>query len=234
MSLRGYGEINPKELFLLVYGLCSSMGEGISGLQAGFLLWSHLSRCATLMRDLAFHIGVKDKEEMDKYFFSGLFHDIGKVCVAPEILNKNESLNVGEREEIEKHVSEDSIVQGFEEELGINAPSVPMYIYDCARKHHQLLDGTGYPQPINILEEFSPYLRALMVIDKFEAATSYLRPWQPKKDYFKIFLELQEGARDGKLDKEIVMSFFSYLFGDKINNLTCLPLVFKGLLDQNS
>jgi HD-GYP domain-containing protein (c-di-GMP phosphodiesterase class II) len=98
-----------------------------------------------------------------------LLHDIGKVIVPSEILNKPGKLNVLERSFVEAHAQASyEILKTIEFEFPIA---------EIILQHHEKLDGSGYPRGLsgdNILKE----ARVLTVADIVEAMASY-RPYRP-------------------------------------------------------
>lgn len=75
-----------------------------------------------------------------------------------------------------------------------------------ASKHHEMLDGSGYPKKLKG-DEIEPEARILAIIDIYDALTSADRPYKmpmPKDEAFRI---LRDMAREGKLDKTFVKYF---------------------------
>jgi putative nucleotidyltransferase with HDIG domain len=101
----------------------------------------------------------------------GVIHDLGKIEVPDQILNKPDKLTDEERRVVERHP-----VTGYEvckrlgflnEELGI------------IRHHHEKWDGTGYPDRLKG-REIPMLARILAIADVYDALTSrrsYRRPW---------------------------------------------------------
>lgn len=90
-----------------------------------------------------------------------LFHDIGKCNIPEEILNKPGKLTADEYETIKQHPAESRKIL----EAVFN-PSIA----DLASKHHERLDGSGYPEHLR-KEDISFAARILMVADSFDAMT---------------------------------------------------------------
>ena len=127
---------------------------------------------------------------------AALLHDLGKVRVPLEILNKPGELAAGERRIIETHpvVGYDILVgQGFNDALCL----------DVVKHHHELLDGTGYPDRLSG-SQISDKVRITTICDIFAAMIerrSYRAPFAPEQAY----AQLQEfGA---KLDQGLVKDF---------------------------
>lgn len=102
-------------------------------------------------------------EDIDKLKAGGIFHDIGKIGTADDILLKTDKLNDKEYNEIKKHPIKGanilSVVSMFKE-------IVPLVLY-----HHERIDGKGYPYGIR--GEEIPFLaKIISVADAFDAMTS--------------------------------------------------------------
>jgi diguanylate cyclase (GGDEF)-like protein/putative nucleotidyltransferase with HDIG domain len=93
---------------------------------------------------------------------AALFHDIGKVAVRGEVLNKPSGLSDAEFDEIKVH----SVVGG-----AMLAHSGFPVEADWVRHHHERLDGRGYPDGLSG-HEIPLESRIVFVADSFEAMTS--------------------------------------------------------------
>jgi putative nucleotidyltransferase with HDIG domain len=96
-------------------------------------------------------------------FIAGLLHDIGKVKLKKNILNKKEKLNGNEFEYIKQHVA-------FGVEL-LKKYKVPEEIYKIVEQHHERDDGTGYPKGL-MESEISKEAKILRYADVYDALTS--------------------------------------------------------------
>ncbi|MEA2413335.1 MAG: hypothetical protein QOC77_3896 [Thermoleophilaceae bacterium] len=93
---------------------------------------------------------------------AALFHDIGKVAVRGEVLNKPSGLDEDEFDEIKVH----AVVGG-----AMLAHSGFPVEADWVRHHHERLDGRGYPDGLSG-DEIPLESRIIFVADSFEAMTS--------------------------------------------------------------
>jgi diguanylate cyclase (GGDEF)-like protein/putative nucleotidyltransferase with HDIG domain len=93
---------------------------------------------------------------------AALFHDIGKVAVRGEVLNKPSALSDAEFDEIKVH----TVVGG-----AMLAHSGFPVEADWVRHHHERLDGRGYPDGLSG-DEIPLESRIIFVADSFEAMTS--------------------------------------------------------------
>ena len=122
----------------------------------------HSTRVAEYARMIAKRAG-KSEREQEEIYFIGLLHDVGKIGVPDEILNKTEALTEEEAEVIRKHpVVGHQILQKMSE-----TPEIAM----GARWHHERYDGTGYPDQL-AGEAIPEYARILAVADAYDAMTS--------------------------------------------------------------
>jgi diguanylate cyclase (GGDEF)-like protein/PAS domain S-box-containing protein len=137
-----------------------------------------------------------EQEEINDLEILGLLHDIGKITVEPEILNKKGVLTKGEYQNIQKHV-----------EIGYQLlKSVDQYL-DLAEYvlcHHERYDGQGYPRKLKG-EEIPLFSRIIAVADSFEAMTSN-RVYKKTMTIEASIIELKELAGE-QYDPMIVEAF---------------------------
>jgi putative nucleotidyltransferase with HDIG domain len=102
---------------------------------------------------------------------AGLLHDIGKMAIPDEILNKPGKLSDEEFEIIRNHP-----VAGIEM---LNAGAVSPYVMEVCLQHHEKVDGSGYPHGLTG-DALSLFARMGSVCDVYDAITSnrcYHRAW---------------------------------------------------------
>ena len=109
-----------------------------------------------------------DEEAIDDLRQLGLMHDIGKIALDNQLLDKEEKLSSQERLEIERHAE-----TGYRILSSVN-DFVPMSEYVLA--HHEHWDGNGYPRRLKG-EDIPLYARIVAVADAFESLTSN-RPYR--------------------------------------------------------
>ena len=78
---------------------------------------------------------------------------------------------------------------------------------EWASEHHECLDGSGYPKGLKA-DEIPWEARLLSVVDIFDALTADDRPYKPPMPPEKAFEIIMDLAGKGKLDKDIVQSFY--------------------------
>ena len=120
---------------------------------------SHVKRTQTLGQKLGERIGLNDVEQADLALLC-LLHDIGKIGVPLEILNKPSRLTQAEFDILRTHVE-----KGYQ--IAISNPELKG-IADMILHHHEKWDGTGYPAGLS--RESIPLLsRVIAVVDAFDA-----------------------------------------------------------------
>ena len=122
----------------------------------------HSSRVAKYSKKLAIRMGLSEAEQ-DTIYFMGLLHDIGKIGIPDNIINKPQKLTDEEFAIIKKHpeIGYD-ILKNFAEIPNIEAG---------ARWHHERMDGKGYPDGLKG-EEIPRLVRIISVADAYDAMTS--------------------------------------------------------------
>lgn len=107
-----------------------------------------------------------------------LMHDIGKIMVPEQILNKKNSLTQVEFEEIKKHTT-----YGFEILRKCN--DLSLLSAHVTLQHHEKWDGTGYPRRLKG-KSIHEYGRLAAIADVYEALTSkrvYRNALEPNEAY---------------------------------------------------
>lgn len=103
-----------------------------------------------------------DADDLTTMFVAGLLHDIGKLAVPLEILEKPEALTPEETLEIQKHAEISMDLLG----------SIPGFtcVREWGGRHHERIDGMGYPHNIEGSKLTLP-VRIIAVADVFTALT---------------------------------------------------------------
>jgi HD-GYP domain-containing protein (c-di-GMP phosphodiesterase class II) len=132
---------------------------------------------------------------------SGLFHDIGKVMIDQDILNKPGKLNSQEFEEIKKHPTHGyNILQNDKKSLAT--------VCRAAYEHHEKYSGGGYPQNLNS-SQICIQASLISVIDIFDALTSD-RVYKKRIDLHKA-LGIVFNLKGSSLNPALVDKFIKFL-----------------------
>ena len=102
--------------------------------------------------------------ELENIGICGLMHDIGKMKVPTEILNKPGRLDPQEFEEMARHTT-------YARQLLMGRSDIYPGAVDVAYTHHERLDGKGYPRGLDA-SKISLFTRIVTVADAYDAMTS--------------------------------------------------------------
>jgi PAS domain S-box-containing protein/putative nucleotidyltransferase with HDIG domain len=130
--------------------------------------YGHQRRVAQLASAIAKEMNLP-KEQVEGIRMAALIHDIGKIYVPAEILNKPGRLNDMEMNLIKTHPQ-----VGYEI---LKTIEFPWPVAQIVLQHHERLDGSGYPQGLKG-DEILLEARILAVADTVEAMSSF-RPYRP-------------------------------------------------------
>jgi PAS domain S-box-containing protein/putative nucleotidyltransferase with HDIG domain len=130
----------------------------------------HQQRVADLACAIAEEMGLGE-EQVAGLRMAGLIHDIGKINIPAEILNKPGQLN-----EIEYSLFKNHPQVGHDL---LETVEFPWPVAQIVLQHHERMDGSGYPQGLTG-EEIILEARILAVADIIEAIASH-RPYRPAR-----------------------------------------------------
>lgn len=121
----------------------------------------HGQRVAILAYSISIELKLKAQEKQD-ILIASLLHDIGKICIPDEIINKPDKLTADEYEEVKKHAYYSS------EMLKLYEP-YKKYC-DIVLYHHEWEDGTGYYGLIG--KSIPVHSKIIALCDYYDALTS--------------------------------------------------------------
>lgn len=137
------------------------------------------------------------KRELSALTVAALFHDVGKIKISSEILNKPGKLTKREFEIIKRHT-----VYGYE--LIKNSEGATHRQALVALQHHEREDGSGYPFGIK-QDRIDLFSKIVAVADVFHAMTSR-RAYHDAIPFYKVIRQMQQDIF-GKLEPKIVNLF---------------------------
>ncbi|MCJ7792059.1 MAG: diguanylate cyclase [Dehalococcoidia bacterium] len=161
--------------------------------------YGHSKKVKTYAVALAEAVGLSP-DEVSKLSTAALLHDIGKIGIPDNVLNKKGKLNGENWEAIKAHPR-----------LGANIVSSIPNLVPCASSilhHHERWDGGGYPEGLKG-EEIPLGARILAIADSFEAMTSP-RPYRPAWSLEEVVKELRQGAGT-QFDPKLVEVFIGII-----------------------
>ncbi len=144
----------------------------------------HSLAVSALMIALGRQMGIEG-DALKNLGVAGLLHDVGKVAIPDNILNKPGKLTAEEFEIVKAHSR-----RGWE--ILSSAPDVDEVVLDVCLHHHERMDGAGYPDKLTG-EPLSLPARMAAVCDVYDALTSdcsYRKAFSPA-DAIRKMTELQ-------------------------------------------
>jgi diguanylate cyclase (GGDEF)-like protein/putative nucleotidyltransferase with HDIG domain len=161
----------------------------------------HSYRVSGLCKNLGEALGLNEGK-IEELKTVGLLHDIGKIAIDENILNKNGRLTENEFQEIKRHP-----------EVGYRILSTVKEMLDmanCVLYHHERWDGTGYPKGLKG-ESIPLVSRIIAIADAFDAMSSE-RSYRSSMPEQVIIEELRNNAGI-QFDPELVNVFVEKVLG---------------------
>lgn len=160
----------------------------------------HSERVGEFAAAVAQKMGLS-REQIKTLIDASRLHDIGKIGISDNILNKPGKLTL-----------EEVIIMHKHPQIGENIVK-PLktfnHLLEPIRHHHELLDGSGYPDGISG-EQISLITRIITVVDIWDAMTTD-RVYRKALEQTQAKEEVQKMVDQGKLDKEVVGVLFQLL-----------------------
>lgn len=161
--------------------------------------YMHSVAVCALMVALARRMNMNE-EQVREAGVAGLMHDVGKMVIAPEILNKPGRLT-----------SDEYTVMKYHPEAGLkilqDSKQVNAMVLDVCLHHHEKFDGSGYPHGL-AGEQISLFARMGAVCDVYDAVTSD-RPY--KKGWGAANSIREMASWKGHFDEKIFQTFVKTL-----------------------
>ena len=130
----------------------------------------------------------------NQLLIAGMLHDIGKLMIPDEILEKPDKLDASESAVVRQHSFETyqilKQIRGFEKISG------------WAAYHHEALNGLGYPFHLRE-DELDLESRIVAASDVFQALAQK-RPYRPSLSAKKILRKMKYRVKTGRLDEDVV------------------------------
>lgn len=171
--------------------------------------YMHSVAVCALMIALARQLNLGE-DEVREAGVAGLLHDVGKMAVPDEVLNKPGKLTDEEFELVKSHPVEGA-------EILLQGQNVSPAAIEVALHHHEKMDGTGYPHGLKG-EQISLLSRMGAVCDVYDAITSdrpYKKGWDPAESIRKM-AEWSKGHFDEAVFQAFVKSVGIYPTGSLV------------------
>lgn len=152
-----------------------------------------------------------DRETLDQLTIAGLLHDIGKIKIPEDILNKPGKLSSAEFEIIKMHPT-----LGYD---SVDHLNLDPRVKEAILKHHERCDGSGYPVGIKAdeIDDFTMVIAISDVYDAMTAARKYRAPLCP----FQVIASFEEEGLQ-KYKPSIILTFLERIANTYQNNRVLL------------
>jgi putative nucleotidyltransferase with HDIG domain len=166
---------------------------------------NHCERVTEYSLVIAKKMGLND-EELLSLEFAGLLHDIGKIGIPDEIINKKGMLTYEEYEVIKRHP-----------EMGYDLLKSMAFLDSSNRillQHHERIDGKGYPYGLGD-QEIDKLAKILAIADAYDAMTT-VRPYRMDRLSREQVITEFVSHKNTQFDENIVDIFVDILSGGDI------------------
>lgn len=169
---------------------------------------NHVKRVSEYVKTMARNLGYS-REEADDFALSAMMHDIGKMSIPEEIIDKPDKLTEEEYDVMKSHIL------AAEEYIVDSNSSIIENARQIAREHHERWDGTGY---LGLKEEEINELAAITAIadvfDVLVSKRSYKECWTVEDAYNEII------SQDGRQFSPKVIQAFKQSYNDIVEILS--------------
>lgn len=162
--------------------------------------YQHSVNVAVLATIVGLGMGL-DTDDLKDLCIAGMFHDLGKLEIPAEVINKPTRLTEQEYELIKQHPQKSYDLLADRLEISSN-------VLIGVLCHHENEDGTGYPLGLKG-DKINPFAKILHVVDVYDALTS-------KRSYKKAYacseaIEYLMARSGSMFDAEVVDAFMQYV-----------------------
>jgi len=192
-DMTAYANLEKERLVMLVNGL-TVLGKALE--MRDPYTFTHNRNVAIIAEKIGKALGW-DENRILGIRLAGELHDLGKISIPLDILNKPGKLSEPEYRLVQEHVIK---CYGLIKDI-----EFPFSLAETIYQHHERLDGSGYPRGLtmdNVILE----ARILAVSDVLESMTSY-RPYREALGLDRALEELKQGSGT-RYDAKIVEAVF--------------------------
>ena len=184
--------------------------------------FSHSVNAAILAIMTAINMGSK-KTALENLGLGVFLHDLGKITIPLNILNKPGLLNEAERKEMMRHPQYGFNLIRHKEVFSNSSLAI-------IRNHHERIDGSGYPQGLTI-DNLDLYSKICAVTDVYDALTSD-RPYRPGFAPHRA-MEILESESAG-FDLQVLQTFYRHIAAYPIGTIVGLSNGLIGVVINNT
>ncbi|KKD58011.1 phosphohydrolase [Grimontia sp. AD028] len=151
-----------------------------------------------------------DRQTLEELAIGGLVHDIGKILVRDEVLNKPGKLSDEEFLHMKEH-------QTLSQPVLDSMIDLPKLSRDVSLMHHEKIDGNGYPNGLKG-DELTLIGRMSCIVDIYDALTAErcYKPALSPSEAFKIMIGLTPFHLDPDLLKKFIRCIGFYPIGSVV------------------
>lgn len=178
----------------------------------------HSFRVSKFLGSFAEYLQLESKK-IKQLQLGALLHDIGKLHIEEELLNKKGRFTEEEFRAVQKHPEfGEKILQDF---------MLEKEILDMAKHHHERWDGKGYPDQLKEEEIFLD-ARLLNLVDSLEAMTG-IRPYRNPLSWEEGLHEIQKGMGT-QFDPYLSMYFTEWMKGQQFHQDANIEKIYTDIL----
>jgi putative nucleotidyltransferase with HDIG domain len=147
------------------------------------------------------------QEKIQMATVGGLLHDIGKMLIPQELLNKKDVLTEYEQRAMNEHV-----VKGYNL---VRDKQIDSHIKNCILMHHEMRDGTGYPLHLRG-EKIDEIASIVTIANEYDTLTSK----RTYREAYCPFTVIEQFENEGlqKYNSDAIMTFLSNIVNTFIAN----------------
>lgn len=191
--------------------------------QHDFYTATHMVNVGTWMTSLACAMGIEDTTVLNAACTAGMVHDVGKMYVPEEVLNKVGPLTNDDWARLREHPGkghEHLKSQGVTDEI----------ILRVCLEHHERMDGTGYPLKMKG-KDMHLMSRICAVVDSFDAMTA-CRPFKNKVKTIAEAVQILQKETPEKYDPVVVEAWVNMLTKAAHDGLINEPIIAAPATDK--
>lgn len=167
--------------------------------------YQHSVKVTLISQTLGKWLGMSP-DDLEQLALAGMLHDIGKMSIPSEILNKKGKLTKEEFDVVKGHA-----VKGYEI---IKDMDLDVRVKEACLMHHERCDGSGYPLKFKH-ERISPFAKIIAIADVYDAMTS-VRSYRKNFCPFDV-IQLFESEGLYKYDPLFIMTFLNNIVSSYLN-----------------